>query len=71
MRPEKNAIKLNEIEKSIYDLVKKIKLNELNKVKQESELSNKAWDKGIKNLVKYNLVKVIQNTKGLFIQSIN
>ena len=71
MRPEKNAIKLNEIEKSIYDLVKKTKLNELNKVKQESELSNKAWDKGIKNLVKYNLVKVIQNTKGLFIQSIN
>ncbi|MBC91207.1 MAG: lysine--tRNA ligase [Flavobacteriaceae bacterium] len=68
MKQEKNTIKLNEIEKSIYDLVEKNKLNELNKVKKESNLSNKAWDKGIKNLVKYNLLKVIKNTKGLFIE---
>ena len=71
MKQEKNTIKLNEIEKSIYDLVEKNKLNELNKVKKESNLSNKAWDKGIKNLVKYNLLKVMKNTKGLFIELTN
>ena len=71
MKPEKKSLNLNEAEKSIYVLIKKNESNNLNKVKEHSKLSNKAWDKGIKNLVKNNLVKVVKNNEGLFIQLVN
>ena len=71
MKPEKKSLNLNESEKSIYVLIKKNESNNLNKVKEDSNLSNKAWDKGIKNLVKNNLVKVVKSNEGLFIQLVN
>ena len=71
MKPEKKSLNLNEAEKSIYVLIKKNESNNLNKVKEDSNLSNKAWDKGIKNLVKNNLVKVVKSNEGLFIQLVN
>ena len=71
MKPEKKSLNLNEAEKSIYLLIKKNKSNNLNKVKEDSNLSNKAWDKGIKNLVKNNLVKVVKSNEGLFIELLN
>ena len=71
MKPEKKSLNLNEAEKSIYVLIKKNESNNLNKVKEQSNLSNKAWDKGIKNLVKNNLLKVVKSDEGLFIELVN
>ena len=52
MRPEKKKIELNENEKIIYDILKKKEKLELSDLKSISNLSNKAWDKGIKGLTK-------------------
>ena len=71
MKPEKKSLNLNEAEKSIYVLIKKNESNNLNKVKEQSNLSNKAWDKGIKNMVKNNLLKVVKSDEGLFIELVN
>jgi lysyl-tRNA synthetase, class II len=58
MRPEKKAIELSEAEKVILDILKSHKSFSLNDLKLKSELSNKAWDKGIKGLTKHKLAKV-------------
>ncbi len=71
MKPEKKNVILNESESSIYNLVKETKVGDLKIIKEHSLLSNKAWDKGIKNLVKNNLIEVIKDNKGLFIKLIN
>ena len=71
MKPEKKNVNLNEPERSIYNLIKETKVGDLKIIKERSLLSNKAWDKGIKNLVKNNLVEVIKDNKGLFIKLIN
>ncbi|WP_339918298.1 lysine--tRNA ligase [Yeosuana marina] len=58
MRPEKKAIDLSENEKVILNILKTQKSMNLNDLKAKSELSNKAWDKGIKGLTKHKLAKV-------------
>ncbi|WP_338357557.1 lysine--tRNA ligase [Yeosuana marina] len=58
MRPEKKAIDLSENEKVILNILKTQKSMNLNDLKSQSELSNKAWDKGIKGLTKHKLAKV-------------
>jgi len=58
MRPEKKAVELSEGEKAILDILKSHKSLPLNDLKTKSELSNKAWDKGIKGLTKHKLAKV-------------
>ena len=69
MKPENNALAdLSIDEKSIYDQVKNLEKVELNFVKDSSGLSNKKWDKSIKNLTKKNLVKVSKTNEGLFIE---
>ena len=69
MKPENNALAdLSIDEKSIYDQVKNLEKVELNFVKDSSGLSNKKWDKSIKNLTKKNLVKVSKTNDGLFIE---
>ncbi len=71
MKPENNALAdLNIDEKSIYDQVKNLEKVELNFVKDSSGLSNKKWDKSIKNLTKKNLVKVSKTNDGLFIEKV-
>ncbi|WGK65426.1 lysine--tRNA ligase [Croceiramulus getboli] len=65
MRPEKKPLVLTDQEKTIYDLLKVHKSAELNALKAESGLSNKAWDKGIKGLTKQGLAKVEKNENGL------
>ncbi len=68
MKPENNALAdLNIDEKSIYDQVKNLEKVELGSLKYSSGLSNKKWDKSIKNLTKKNLVKVSKTNDGLFI----
>ncbi len=58
MRPEKKAIELSDNEKAILEILKIQKTMTLNDLKLKSELSNKAWDKGIKGLTKHKLAKV-------------
>ncbi len=68
MRPEKKAVQLSDNEKVIYDILKKANKMTLADLKTQSDLSNKAWDKGIKGLTKQNLAKVTKTDEGLFVE---
>ena len=72
MKPEKKNINidLNQEEKLVFSIIQKQGKSELNDLKNRSELSNKKWDKTIKFLTKNNLVKVIKNDDGLFVELI-
>lgn len=65
MRPERKAVELSEAEKAILEILKREKSMELNTLKEQSGLSNKQWDKGIKGLTKHSLVKVNKSDEGL------
>ncbi|NKI25994.1 lysine--tRNA ligase [Arenibacter sp. 6A1] len=65
MRPEKKPVDLSENEKAIFDIIKKEKRMPLEALKAASELSNKAWDKGIKGLAKHGLTNVIKDGDAL------
>lgn len=68
MKPEKKALDLTENEKVIYDLLKTQKTMELSNLKAQAGLSNKGWDKAVKRLTKYDLVKVTNNENQLLIE---
>ena len=68
MRPEKKPIELSENEKVILDILKVQKSMSLNDLKSQSELSNKAWDKGIKGLTKHKLAKVEKTDDDLIVE---
>lgn len=55
---EKKGPELSDNEKVIYDILTKEKSMELNALKEQTGLSNKQWDKGIKALGKLELTKV-------------
>ena len=57
MKPEKKKLSLNENELKVMDSIQKEK-SDINNIKQNSGLSNKAWDKTIKSLRKLNLITV-------------
>ncbi|MGS2762160.1 lysine--tRNA ligase [Sinomicrobium sp. M5D2P9] len=59
MRPEKKPLQLSDNEKVIIDILRKQKSVALDELKTATELSNKAWDKGMKGLSKLGLVKVV------------
>lgn len=59
MRPEKKPLQLSDNEKVIIDILRKQKSVALDELKTAAELSNKAWDKGMKGLSKLGLVKVV------------
>ena len=65
MRPEKKAVELSENEKAIFEIIKTRKTMELDDLKSTANLSNKAWDKGIKGLTKHGLVKVTKTENSL------
>ncbi|MCF6365240.1 MAG: lysine--tRNA ligase [Bacteroidales bacterium] len=72
MRPEKKAskiVELNNEEKSIYDIVQKENKIELVKLKEQTGLSNKKWDKTIKSLSKLELVEVYKDNDILFVKN--
>ena len=68
MRPEKKAVELNDNEKIIFEILKKEKQMPLANLKSAADLSNKAWDKGIKGLTKHGLVKVVKEGESLLCQ---
>lgn len=70
MRPEKKQVELNEDEKTIFNILKKNSPIDLNYLKEQSGLSNKKWDKGIKGLTGHKLAKVVKNDEGLFVEII-
>ncbi|WP_224485514.1 lysine--tRNA ligase [Robertkochia aurantiaca] len=65
MRPEKKPLELNDKEKAIFEIIKTAQKMPLNELKDKSNLSNKAWDKGIKGLTKQGLVKVVKTEDDL------
>ena len=70
MKPEKIAptVELNDDEKAVYELLKKVEKIELPELKTQSGLSNKKWDKTIKGLTKNNIAKVNNTDEGLFVE---
>ena len=68
MKPEKKQVELTDNEKVIFNILKKEKNIDLFDLKQKCELSNKAWDKTIKGLVKIGIVKVTKHDDSLTIQ---
>ena len=74
MKPETFEVKkgpeLNENEKVIYDILMQEKSMELNILKEQTGLSNKQWDKGIKALGKLELTKVTKTDSMLVVNLI-
>ncbi len=67
MRPEKKAVAVSEDAKAVFEILKKAEKLELIDLKSQSGLSNKKWDKTIKELTKNNLAKVQKTDDGLFV----
>jgi len=67
MRPEQKAVAVSEEAKAVFELLKKAEKLTLNDLKVQSGLSNKKWDKTIKELTKNNLAKVEKTENGLFV----
>ncbi len=70
MRPEKKDIAISEEAKDVLEILKKAERPELNDLKAQSGLSNKKWDKTIKELTKNSLAKVEKTDDGLFVELI-
>ncbi|AUS04285.1 lysine--tRNA ligase [Pseudotamlana carrageenivorans] len=68
MRPEKKAVALSDEGKAVLDLLKKAEKIALTDLKTQSGLSNKKWDKTIKELTKNKLAKVENTNDGLFVE---
>jgi lysyl-tRNA synthetase class 2 len=69
MKPEKKVeILLSEEAKGIQQLIKAEGRADLNAIKQMAGLSNKKWDKAIKELTKNGLAKVEKTDEGLFVE---
>lgn len=68
MKPEKKPVELNEEEKLVFDLLKKLSPIELNSLKNQTELSNKKWDTAIKGLTKLKLAKVEKEGDNLMVK---
>ena len=71
MRPEKFGApagpELTDNEKLIFDILSKEKSMDLNALKEQSGLSNKQWDKGMKGLSKNGLAKVTKTDDALMV----
>ena len=72
MRPEKKApsVELTPEEKEVLAIVTKAEKIDLSKLKIQSGLSNKKWDKTIKGLTKKEVAKVSKTDEGLFVEVI-
>ncbi len=67
MKPEQKAPEISDEAKEVFKILKAQGSVELNWLKEQSGLSNKKWDKTIKELTKNNLVKVEKTDDGLFV----
>ena len=69
MKPEKKPLDISDDAKAIVKLLNSDS-NDLNAVKSASGLSNKKWDKTIKELTKNKIVSVSKTEEGLTINFI-
>ncbi|MDT0555823.1 lysine--tRNA ligase [Patiriisocius hiemis] len=67
MKPERKAVALTDEAKAVLALLKKAEKLELTALKEQSGLSNKKWDKSIKELTKNKLANVEKTDDGLFV----
>lgn len=58
MRPEKKAVELSDTEKAIIEILKTNNRIEIGALKNTTALSGKQWDKAMKALNQYGLIKV-------------
>ncbi len=68
MRPEKKQVAISEDAKAVLEILKKSERIALNSLKEASGLSNKKWDKAIKDLTKNKVAKVEKTDDGLFVE---
>ncbi|GAA4813617.1 lysine--tRNA ligase [Litoribaculum gwangyangense] len=68
MRPEKKPIAISDDAKAVFEILKKVEKLNLIELKNQSGLSNKKWDKAIKELTKNNLAKVEKIDDSLFVE---
>lgn len=68
MRPEKKQVELSDEAKMVFESLKKSEKLLLNDLKEQSGLSNKKWDKAIKELTRNNLAKVLKEEETLYVQ---
>ena len=69
MKPEKKLdIVLSAEATAIFESLKKVSRTELATLKAEAGLSNKKWDKSIKELTQNGLAKVEKTDEGLFVE---
>ena len=68
MKPERKAVALTDEAKAVFALLKKAEKIELSALKAQAGLSNKKWDKAIKELTKNSLAKVEKNEGDLFVE---
>ena len=71
MKPEQKAIALTTEEKIVLDLLKKESPVALTVLKENTGLSNKKWDMGIKGLTAKKLATVIKDDTGLWVNFIS
>ena len=71
MKPEKKVeVELTEEAQAVLNDLTKSGRMELAALKENAGLSNKKWDKSIKELTKNGLAKVDKTDDGLFVQSV-
>ena len=71
MKPERRIaadIVLSDDGKMVFELLKKAEKTPLSDLKAQSRLSNKKWDKTIKELTKNNLAKVTKTDDALVVE---
>jgi lysyl-tRNA synthetase, class II len=68
MRPEKKAVAISDEAKAVLETLKKVKNLPLSDLKTQSGLSNKKWDKTIKELTKNKLAKVTKTDDDLVVE---
>ena len=68
MKPEKKAVAMSDDEKAVYNILKANSPIDLNTLKAQSGLSNKKWDKTIKDLTKLGLAKVTKTVDALVVE---
>ncbi len=67
MRPEKKQVAISDDAKAVLEILRKSEKMDLNDLKGQSGLSNKKWDKAIKDLTRNKVAKVEKTDDGLFV----
>jgi lysyl-tRNA synthetase class 2 len=70
MKPEKKPLAISEDAKGVLALLEKQSKMLLSDLKGEAGLSNKKWDKAIKELTKNKVAKVEKTEEGLFVETV-